>query len=57
MTKVLAETQVAKLIENVPLGRLGNVADVAEAVRYLASPAASYVTGNTIHVNGGMFMD
>jgi len=57
MTKVLAETQVAKLIESVPLGRLGNVADVAEAVRYLASPAASYVTGNTIHVNGGMFMD
>ncbi len=57
MTRVLAETQVAKLIENVPLGRLGSVADVAEAVRYLASPAASYVTGNTIHVNGGMFMD
>ena len=57
MTKVLAAAQVAKLIESVPLGRLGNVADVAEAVRYLASPAASYVTGNTIHVNGGMFMD
>jgi 3-oxoacyl-[acyl-carrier protein] reductase len=57
MTKSLADTQVAKLVENVPLGRLGNVRDIAEAVLYLASPGASYVTGNTIHVNGGMFMD
>lgn len=56
MTKTLAETQVAKLVENVPLGRLGNAADVAEAVLYLASPGAGYVTGNTIHVNGGMYM-
>jgi len=56
MTKALAETQVAKLVENVPLGRLGNVRDIAEAVLYLASPGASYVTGNTIHVNGGMHM-
>jgi 3-oxoacyl-[acyl-carrier protein] reductase len=56
MTKSLAETQVAKLVENVPLGRLGNVRDIAEAVLYLASPGASYVTGNTIHVNGGMHM-
>jgi len=57
MTKSLAEAQVAKLVENVPLGRLGQVGDVAAAVLYLASPEASYVTGNTIHVNGGMFMD
>ncbi len=57
MTKSLAETQVAKLVENVPLGRLGNVNDIAEAVLYLASPGASYITGNTIHVNGGMHMD
>ena len=56
MTRSLAETQVAKLVENVPLGRLGNVRDIAEAVLYLASPGASYVTGNTIHVNGGMHM-
>jgi 3-oxoacyl-[acyl-carrier protein] reductase len=56
MTKSLAEAQVAKLVENVPLGRLGNVRDIAEAVLYLASPGASYVTGNTIHVNGGMHM-
>jgi 3-oxoacyl-[acyl-carrier protein] reductase len=57
MTKTLAPEQVTKLVENVPLGRLGHVNDIAEAVLYLASPGASYVTGNTIHVNGGMFMD
>ncbi len=57
MTKVLAEAQVAKLVENVPLARLGNVNDVAAAVLYLASPGAGYVTGNTIHVNGGMYMN
>ena len=56
MTKALPETQVAKLVENVPLGRLGNVRDIAEAVLYLASTGAAYVTGNTIHVNGGMHM-
>lgn len=57
MTKALAEAQVAKLVENVPLGRLGKARDVAEAVLYLVSPGASYVTGSTLHVNGGMFMD
>lgn len=57
MTKALSEEQIAKLVANVPLSRLGQVEDVAEAVLYLASPAASYVTGNTIHVNGGMLME
>ncbi len=57
MTKALAEAQVTKLVENVPLGRLGNARDIAEAVLYLVSPGASYVTGATIHVNGGMHMD
>ena len=57
MTKALAEAQVAKLVENIPLGRLGQANDVAEAVLYLAAPGAAYVTGNTIHVNGGMHMD
>lgn len=56
MTKSMTETQVAKLVENVPLGRLGSVGDIADAVLYLVSPGASYVTGNTIHVNGGMYM-
>ena len=57
MTKALASVRVAKLIENIPLGRLGTPNDVAEAVLYLAGPGAAYVTGNTIHVNGGMHMD
>jgi 3-oxoacyl-[acyl-carrier protein] reductase len=57
MTKALSEEQVSKLVANVPLGRLGNVSDVAEAVLFLASSSAAYITGNTIHVNGGMHME
>ena len=56
MTKALAQEQVSKLVENVPLGRLGHVGDIAEAVLFLASPGAGYITGNTIPVNGGMYM-
>jgi 3-oxoacyl-[acyl-carrier protein] reductase len=57
MTRALAQEQVKKLVENVPLGRLGKVEDIAQAVLFLCSPGASYVTGATIHVNGGMHMD
>ena len=57
MTKSLTDAQVVKLVEAVPLGRLGHVNDIAEAVMFLASSGASYITGNTIHVNGGMLMD
>ena len=57
MTKALAPSQVAKLVASIPLGRLGHPNDIAEAVRYLATPAAAYVTGITIHVNGGMHME
>jgi 3-oxoacyl-[acyl-carrier protein] reductase len=57
MTKSLSEEQINKLVASVPLARLGQVEDVAEAVLYLASAQASYVTGNTIHVNGGMLME
>src|SRR5687768_3185578 len=57
MTRALAEEQVKRLVENVPLGRLGRVDDVAQAVLFLCSPAAAYITGATLHVNGGMFMD
>ncbi len=57
MTRSLSEEQVKKLVENVPLGRLGRADDVAHAVLFLCSPAAAYVTGATLHVNGGMYMD
>ena len=57
MTRSLSGEQVKKLVENVPLGRLGRAEDVAQAVLYLCSPGASYVTGSTVHVNGGMYMD
>ncbi|HSN19402.1 MAG TPA: 3-oxoacyl-ACP reductase FabG [Usitatibacter sp.] len=57
MTRALSEDQAKKLVESVPLGRLGRVEDVAQAVLYLCSPGASYVTGATLHVNGGMYMD
>ena len=57
MTRALDEKQHASLLANIPLGRLGQAEDVAAAVAFLASPGAAYVTGTTLHVNGGMFMD
>ncbi len=57
MTRALSEEQRGALIQQIPLGRLGRPEDVAAAVAFLASPAADYVTGCTLHVNGGMFMD
>lgn len=56
MTRALDEPQRARLAEQVPLGRLGTPEDVAAAVAFLASPQASYITGETLHVNGGMYM-
>jgi 3-oxoacyl-[acyl-carrier protein] reductase len=53
MTRALPEEQVKK----VPLGRLGRVDDIAQAVLFLCTPAAAYITGATLHVNGGMHMD
>jgi 3-oxoacyl-[acyl-carrier protein] reductase len=57
MTKALEEKQRAALVVGIPLGRLGQPEDIAAAVGFLASPEAAYVTGTTIHVNGGMYMD
>ena len=56
MTDVLPDAQKEALLKAIPAGRLGQGADIAAAVRYLASDAASYVTGQTLHVNGGMAM-
>lgn len=56
MTRVLEEKQRAALIANVPLARLGEPEDVAAAVAFLTSPGAGYISGSTIHVNGGMYM-
>ena len=57
MTRTLTEKQQQDLIQHVPLGRLGRPEEVASAVAFLASSAAGYITGTTIHVNGGMHMD
>ncbi|WP_118180713.1 3-oxoacyl-ACP reductase FabG [Paraburkholderia phosphatilytica] len=56
MTKVLPEEQQAALKTQIPLGRLGSPEDIAHAVAFLASPQAGYITGTTLHVNGGMYM-
>ena len=56
MTRKLSDQQRELLVAQVPLGRLGEAADVAEAVLFLVSPAAAYITGETLHVNGGMYM-
>ncbi|HEX5339784.1 MAG TPA: 3-oxoacyl-ACP reductase FabG [Gammaproteobacteria bacterium] len=56
MTRALGEDQRAALIGQIPLARLGQPEDIAQAVLFLASPAAAYMTGETLHVNGGMYM-
>lgn len=56
MTRALGESQREALLTQIPLKRLGEPADVAAAVLFLCSPAAAYITGATLHVNGGMYM-
>lgn len=56
MTKALNEQQIAALLQQIPAGRFGLPEDIAAAVSFLASPQAGYITGTTLHVNGGMYM-
>jgi 3-oxoacyl-[acyl-carrier protein] reductase len=56
MTSSLDESQTKALLGQIPLGRLGSASDIAHAVAFLASPQAGYITGTTLHVNGGMYM-
>ena len=57
MTEGLAEAQKVALLAQIPVGRLGTPQEIADAVLFLASPAAGYITGTELHVNGGMFMN
>ncbi|MEM8844203.1 MAG: 3-oxoacyl-ACP reductase FabG [Pseudomonadota bacterium] len=57
MTDELTEEQKADILRKVPMGKLGVAGDIAKAVRFLASEDASYITGHTLHVNGGMHME
>lgn len=56
MTRGLSDAQKSALLQSIPLARLGSVEEVAACVGFLASPAAGYITGQTLHVNGGMYM-
>jgi 3-oxoacyl-[acyl-carrier protein] reductase len=57
MTRVLPEDQKTAMLTRIPLNRLGQGKEIADAVVFLASPAGAYITGETLHVNGGMLMD
>ena len=57
MTRQLPDAQKEALLKQIPLGRLGRAEEIAQAVAFLASPQAGYITGTTLHVNGGMYMN
>ena len=56
MTLALTEEQKQAMLSRIPLGRMGNVEEIAQVVAFLASDAAAYITGETIHINGGLYM-
>ena len=56
MTRALSDAQRQALLTRIPLGKLGTSQDIADAVAFLAGPRAGYITGATLHVNGGMLM-
>jgi len=56
MTRALPEAQKDQMQAQIALGRFGAASDIAEAVAFLAGPSAAYITGETLHVNGGMYM-
>mgnify|MGYP001451738071 CR=1 FL=1 len=56
MTRALDENQTSAILSQIPLGRMGSADDIAQAVAFLASEKAAYITGTTLHVNGGMYM-
>jgi 3-oxoacyl-[acyl-carrier protein] reductase len=56
MTSVLKEDQKAMLLNNIPMGKMGVGNDIANGVIFLASDMSNYITGETIHINGGMYM-
>lgn len=56
MTRALGEDAANALLSQIPMGRLGQASDIAHAVAFLVGPGAAYITGNTLHVNGGMYM-
>ena len=56
MTRSLPEESKQAMLGQIALGRLGEAVDIAKAVAFLASPSAAYITGETLHVNGGMYM-
>lgn len=57
MTEVLTDDQKAKISQNIPIGKMGTADDIAAAALFLAGDSASYITGHTLHVNGGLFMN
>jgi 3-oxoacyl-[acyl-carrier protein] reductase len=57
MTAAIPEKRAEAILSKVPMGRMGKIAEIASAVDFLCSEKASYITGTTIHVNGGMFLD